>query len=69
MVNDAKGYGFIEQEGGEDFRSLLGDIDDGFKTLAEGQKSSSDRDRNKGSMPPTARTKHSVVILKDLTSF
>lgn len=37
--NDAKGYGFIEQESGQDvfvhFSSIQGD---GFKTLAEGQK-------------------------------
>lgn len=36
--NDAKGYGFIEQESGQDvfvhFSSIQGD---GFKTLAEGQ--------------------------------
>ena len=37
--NDAKGFGFIEQENGPDvfahFRQIQGD---GFKSLAEGQK-------------------------------
>ena len=37
--NEAKGFGFIEQENGPDvfahFRNISGD---GFKTLAEGQK-------------------------------
>ena len=37
--NEAKGFGFIEQESGPDvfahFRSIVGS---GFKTLAEGQK-------------------------------
>ena len=37
--NEAKGFGFIEQQGGPDvfahFRSIVGD---GFKTLKEGQQ-------------------------------
>ncbi|MBI5656390.1 MAG: cold-shock protein [Geobacter sp.] len=41
--NDSKGFGFIEQENGEDvfvhFSSIQGD---GFKSLAEGQRVSFD---------------------------
>lgn len=36
--NDAKGYGFIEQEGGDDVFVHFSAIQmDGFKTLQEGQ--------------------------------
>ncbi|HUP00550.1 MAG TPA: cold-shock protein [Gemmatimonadota bacterium] len=37
--NDAKGYGFIEQESGDDvFVHFTAIQTDGFKTLAEGQE-------------------------------
>jgi CspA family cold shock protein len=39
LFNDAKGYGFIEQESGEDvFVHFSAIAMDGFKTLSEGQE-------------------------------
>ena len=41
--NDAKGYGFIEQEGGEDvFVHFSAIAMDGYKSLTEGQRVSFD---------------------------
>lgn len=48
--NDSKGYGFIEQEDGQDVFVHFSAIQmDGFKTLAEGQEVQFDLDqRDKG---------------------
>ncbi len=39
FFNEAKGFGFIEQESGADvFAHFSAIVSDGFKTLAEGQR-------------------------------
>src|SRR4026207_553038 len=55
--NDAKGYGFIEQEGGEDvFVHFSAIMMDGFKTLAEGQEVEFEIQTGaRGPRAPTAR--------------
>ena len=48
--NDAKGYGFIEQESGEDvFVHFSAIAMDGFKTLSEGQEVEFDPERRQRS--------------------
>ena len=56
--NDAKGYGFIEQEGGEDVFVHFSAISmDGFKTLAEGQQVEFEIETgNKGLHAPNVHT-------------
>jgi len=52
--NDAKGYGFIEQEGGKDvFVHYSAIIGDGYKSLKEGQEV--EFELTEGAKGPTAQ--------------
>jgi CspA family cold shock protein len=59
--NDAKGYGFIEQEGGEDvFVHYTGVRGEGFRTLHEGQKVEFDIEQD-----PKGPRAANVVVIED----
>jgi CspA family cold shock protein len=50
--NDARGYGFIEQEAGEDvFVHFAGIEMEGYRTLAEGQRVEFELKRSDGKRP------------------
>jgi CspA family cold shock protein len=61
--NDAKGYGFIEQEGGEDVFVHFSAISmDGFKTLAEGQEVGTSRDERHARLSQARHIRRAVQV-------